>query len=324
MLRCLILPVILLMSLLVACSRDRTPTTTAVSTEPTLVVVTNTVSSVNAEPLVTINAPTQTTGVETPTPAVTLTPSTIDYYVKEGDTLSSVAVDFGVDTETVRRLNYLLDDNIFVGQILQMPYSEGMTAEGVPTPTPAPYRYQVVAGDSLTSIALQFNVSTVAIMEANNMSDANSLFVGQALAIPGYVETVGADAATTGANTPPVGQPDGQPNASSGEGVTHVVQPGETLLGIAQTYGIDPNVLAQGNNISNRNQLRVGQQLVIPGISPRDAAAARGAIHVIQSGESLSSIAAQYGVTAQAIIELNGITNPDAIYVGQQLIIPES
>ncbi len=322
--RCLSLPVILLMSLLVACSRDRTPTTTAVSTEPTLVVVTNTVSNVNAEPLVTINTLTQTTGVETPTPAVTLTPSTIDYYVKEGDTLSSVAVDFGVDTETVRRLNYLLDDNIFVGQILQMPYSEGMTAEGVPTPTPEPYRYRVVTGDSLTSIALQFNVSTVAIMEANSMSDANSLFVGQELEIPGYVETVGADTATTGANTTTVGQPAGQSNAGSGEGVTHVVQPGETLLGIAQTYGIDPNVLAQGNNISNRNQLRVGQQLIIPGISPRDAAVARGAIHVIQSGESLSSIAAQYGVTAQAIIELNGITNPDAIYVGQQLIIPES
>lgn len=318
----LILPVILLMCLLVACSRDRTPTTTTATTEPTLVVLTNTVNSGSGEPLVTVNVPTQTTGVETPAPAVTLTPSTIDYYVKDGDTLSSVAADFGIDTETVRRLNYLLDDNIFVGQILQMPYTEGVTAEGVPTATPEPYRYRVAAGDSLTSIALQFNVSTVAIMEANSMSDANSLFVGQELEIPGYVETVTTNSSTTQANTTTAEQA-GAPSSTTGEGVTHIVQPGETLFGVAQTYGIDPNVLAQANNISNRNQLRVGQQLVIPGISALDAAAARGAIHVIQSGESLSSIAAQYGVTAQEIIDLNGISNPDAIYVGQQLIIPE-
>lgn len=317
--RYLILLVTLFMGLLVACSRDRATTTAPATTEPTLMVVTDTVISGNAEPLVTVNAPTQTVNAETPTPEVTLTPSTIDYYVKDGDTLSSVAADFGIDTETVRRLNYLLDDNIFVGQILQMPYQEGVTAEGMPTATPEPYRYRVVAGDDLTSIALQFNVSTVAIMEANSLSDANSLFVGQELLIPGYVEKVSTAQSASDTNAAPAQSG----TQGSAEGVIHIVQPGETFSGIAQSYGVDPNVVAQANNISNRNQLRVGQQLVIPGISERDAAAARGAIHVVQSGESLSGIAAQYGVTAQELIELNGLSNPDAIYVGQQLIIPE-
>jgi spore germination protein len=43
---------------------------------------------------------------------------------------------------------------------------------------------------------------------------------------------------------------------------------------------------------------------------------------VIQSGESLTAIAQQYGVSAEEIISFNNISNPDAIYVGQELIIP--
>ncbi|HVY51017.1 MAG TPA: M23 family metallopeptidase [Devosia sp.] len=44
--------------------------------------------------------------------------------------------------------------------------------------------------------------------------------------------------------------------------------------------------------------------------------------HTIESGESLYTIARKYGVTAQAIMQANGITSPDRIYVGQKLVIP--
>lgn len=48
----------------------------------------------------------------------------------------------------------------------------------------------------------------------------------------------------------------------------------------------------------------------------------RGNIHYVQFGETLYSVSAKYGVSAQAIMAQNGITNPDMIYVGQPLIIP--
>jgi LysM repeat protein len=99
------------------------------------------------------------------------------------------------------------------------------------------------------------------------------------------------------------------------------VQPGETLYGIAQKYGVDANAIAEANNVANRNQLRVGQKMIIPGITARDAAAL-GRVHVVQSGESLTAIAQQYGVSAEEITTFNNISNPDAIYVGQELIIP--
>jgi LysM repeat protein len=49
---------------------------------------------------------------------------------------------------------------------------------------------------------------------------------------------------------------------------------------------------------------------------------AQGQVHVVQRGETLSSIAARYGTTAQAIASANGLKNPNFIYAGQRLIIP--
>lgn len=46
--------------------------------------------------------------------------------------------------------------------------------------------------------------------------------------------------------------------------------------------------------------------------------------HTVQAGENLTAIAQQYGVTVQAIVAANEITNPDRVTVGTTLIIPES
>jgi hypothetical protein len=50
----------------------------------------------------------------------------------------------------------------------------------------------------------------------------------------------------------------------------------------------------------------------------------RQVTHIVQPGETLSSIARQYGVTSQAIMEANGLDDPNLLEVGQELIIPQS
>jgi LysM repeat protein len=45
-------------------------------------------------------------------------------------------------------------------------------------------------------------------------------------------------------------------------------------------------------------------------------------VHVVQWGEALALIASRYGVTVEAIMDANGLSNPDQIYAGQRLIIP--
>jgi murein DD-endopeptidase MepM/ murein hydrolase activator NlpD len=78
------------------------------------------------------------------------------------------------------------------------------------------------------------------------------------------------------------------------------------------------------------------QPVVAPAPAPRSAAfppssspapelkvvPAGAYTHVIESGESLYTIARRYNVTAQAIVQANGLGSPDRIYVGQRLMIP--
>jgi LysM repeat protein len=149
------------------------------------------------------------------------------------------------------------------------------------------------------------------------------LTVGTPLLIPGYTSAATADTAT--GDDGEVMAEDGSGNSTgtaAGAFVTHVVQPGESLGQIAAEYGIDSVALADANNITNGNLIRVGQQLVIPGVSAREALEARGERHIVQTGESLSMIAAQYGVSVEAIMAANALDDPNTIVVGQELLIP--
>ena len=70
------------------------------------------------------------------------------------------------------------------------------------------------------------------------------------------------------------------------------------------------------------------ESTVAPGLSPVQPTATTGSaatvIHVVAPGESLISIATQYGVTPDDIRAANKLTDPNLIFVGQQLIIPTS
>jgi len=242
---------------------------------------------------------------------------TFQYTVEEGDSLSWIAEKFETSTQVLRELNFLPDDSIRIGSILEVPLVEGVspesiTADGIPAPPPGPFEYEVQKGDTLGSIALQFDVSTVSIIEANSLENPDALIVGSSLLIPDYVVETEEPAASSGAT---VGIP--SPDA----GVSYIVQPGDSLLSIARSFGVTPDNIAIANNITNRNVLRVGQKLIIPGITELDAAIARGSTHTVQSGETLSEIAAQFGTTVDAIKSANNLTS-DTISVGQELIIP--
>lgn len=115
--------------------------------------------------------------------------------------------------------------------------------------------------------------------------------------------------------------------AAQAQQQTYVVQPGENLFRIALNHGLTTQQLAAANGIVNPDWVYAGQVLVIPGSgspssSPAPSAPAASTTHVVQRGEILSRIALQYGVSAQAIAQANGIYNPSLIYAGQTLIIP--
>jgi LysM repeat protein len=149
--------------------------------------------SLTPVPPTTTPLPPSDTPEPTESPTITPTP-TIDgaffYTVNEGDTLFSIAEAFGVDINRLLQVNELTtDDPIFVGQQILVPDPN----EELPTATPLPeglppgfeIEYVIQTGDTLTGIALQFNSTEEAILEANEaLEDPNSIFVGQLIIVP--------------------------------------------------------------------------------------------------------------------------------------------
>jgi murein DD-endopeptidase MepM/ murein hydrolase activator NlpD len=105
----------------------------------------------------------------------------------------------------------------------------------------------------------------------------------------------------------------------------HVVQRGENLFRIAQSYGLTVDALAQINGITDPASIDVGQRLIIPGeqIVVEANPPASNAEHIVQPGETLNSIATRYNLTLDQLVAANNVANPDAIYVGQVLLLPQ-
>jgi len=98
--------------------------------------------------------------------------------------------------------------------------------------------------------------------------------------------------------------------------ITYVIQPGDTLSGIAQRYGTTYQTLAALNGITNPNLIYAGQTIRVP---EDEAPAAR--YYTIQPGDTLSGIALKFGTTVSALQRLNGISNPNLIYAGNTIRI---
>ena len=106
--------------------------------------------------------------------------------------------------------------------------------------------------------------------------------------------------------------------AAKPSGRTYTVQAGDTLSGIAAKFGVSTSAIS-GYRSGNPNIIYPGEVLTINGGSAASKPGAR--TYTVRSGDNLSSIAARYGTTYQALAAKNGIGNPNLIYPGQVLKI---
>ena len=99
----------------------------------------------------------------------------------------------------------------------------------------------------------------------------------------------------------------------------HIVQWGETLSHIALRYGTTVQAIAAANGIVHPNRIYAGQRLTVPcGSAPPSG----GMWYSVRHGDTLSGIAWRYGTSVWAIVQANGIANPNRIYAGQRIFIP--
>ena len=155
--------------------------------------------------------------------------------------------------------------------------------------------YIVKSGDTLSSIAKKYNTTYQELAKINNIEDPNSIYVGQIIKLKGS-------------------------NQNTDNNVqTYTVQSGDTLSEIAARYGMSVSEIASLNGISDANFIYVGQVLKLSGSSAPVQSAPSSNVYTVQYGDTLSGIAAAYGTTTAALASLNGISDPNSIYAGQQI-----
>ncbi len=93
----------------------------------------------------------------------------------------------------------------------------------------------------------------------------------------------------------------------------YVVQTGDNLTMIAQTYGVSLSALIAANDVPNPNLIYPQQRLTIPPASRT---------HLVVRGDTLWAIAVSNGTTVQTLVKLNSIANPNLIHPGQVIRLP--
>ena len=218
------------------------------------------------------------------------------YTVQKGDSLYSIAQRFNTTVAKLKELNNLTSNNLSIGQVLIV--SE---ATGPEKPSEDYILYTVKKGDSLWNIAREYETTVDAIIQLNNLG-TTALSVGQTLKIPNKTQS----------------------------SLTYTVQKGDSLWKIANNFGVSVDSIIQANNLSGTN-LSIGQQLIIPGTTttpttpttPTPPEENTTQLYVVQSGDSLWSIARKFNTTVSEIRNANNLTT-DVLQVGQLLRIPGS
>lgn len=243
------------------------------------------------------------------------------YYVQNGDSLSSIALACGISLSVLEQANPQINDLnlIYPGEQVNIPSGIIPVTGGLTVPVVQTVYgiYTVRPGDTLRLIARSYDITLNELVQINpQINDPGSIYPGEQIYLPAGIIPV------SGEPTVPVVQP------ASG---IYVVQPGDTMSGIAQSYSITLSALEQANlQITDPNLIYSGEQIYLPaGIIPVTGGTGglvnptTSGTYIAQPGDTLSSIAQNYGITLGALELANPqITLPSLIYPGELIYFP--
>lgn len=234
---------------------------------------------------------------------------TVIHTVRRGESLSGIASRYGIAMPELARVNRIADaSHLMAGEKLVVPgrgYGNRMrAASAAPQATavlavaksprertkPASRAHTVHRGESLTRIAQQYGIRLSDLMTANHLTRRSRLEIGQKLVIP---------------------------DPRSGD-LVHTVVRGDSLVRVAQGYGVPLSELARVNDLRTNARLKRGWKLVIPG----DRGVPRSHVHMVRRGETLSGLAQRFGVTLGMLARANGLSTRTRLLKGQRLVIP--
>lgn len=215
------------------------------------------------------------------------------YVIRPGDTFFGLANRFNVTIRQLQEANPTVDPNsLVVGRIICIPAK--VVPPGTP-PCPGGAYYTIEAGDTFFSIATRFGVTVRDLETANPGVDPTRLTIGQRICIPREQRCPG--------------------------GRIHVIGTGDTLFRLAQRYDISFRAIVDANPGIDVENLQIGQEICIPPYEPAELCPT-GKTYIIKEGDTLSSIAEEFTVSATDILRYNPTMAPSEFTAGRRICIP--
>ncbi len=146
--------------------------------------------------------------------------------------------------------------------------------------------YTVKKGDTLYSLAKQYDTSVAVLKEVNSLT-SDSIKTGQKLEVP--LDT---------------------------QAGIYIVKKGDTLFSLAKKYGVTVTALKKENKLVT-DSIYVGQALSVP---THIHGTSEGS-YKVNAGDTLFNISQRFGVSLKELKEANGLKK-DMVLIGQQLVIP--
>jgi membrane-bound lytic murein transglycosylase D len=286
--------------------------------------------------------------------------------------LKTIAESTGISESSLKRLNPELRYGIIPGdnypfkipqgaselllsQLDALPETNGLPLESTDqekTAFPAHQdklpSHKVKRGESLASLAKQFQTTQQNIIQANNLKKSTTIKPGMVLLIPPKTlpspeknSSMTAKASGTSgkliptpAKTPPVpekvasttkGNPaSAKPSVSKkpepSHAVTHVVKSGDSLFNIASRYSVTTKKIQDANKLTSLN-ISVGQNLVIPEPAKTSVVETGLKKYMVKKGENAFSIASGHNMPIDRFLSINNLSSGSKIFPGQKVYV---
>lgn len=247
----------------------------------------------------------------------------IAHKVINGDTLWSISKQYKISLELISALNNIENKDVLsLDQIIKIPKNS--------LPTDNSIMYIVRKGDTLWSIAQQYNLSVDLVLTTNNIANSELISIGQEVKIPSLKDVV---IEKNIAAQPVIDQKNNNINNNvsqpkKAEPVVYTVNAGDNLWNISREYGVSVEVIVGVNNLREKDLLSLGQKLEIPaigggGVSNSNQKQEPTIItYTVVKGDTLWSISQRYDVNMSTIISTNNLKEISRLSIGQKLKLP--
>ena len=235
------------------------------------------------------------------------------YTVAPGDTVCGIAKRYGVKCSALLATNELTSGSVLsVGRKLVIPGALAETRGGG--------TYTVRKGDSACGVASRYGVSCDTLLAANELSQQDLIYPGQALRIPRQLNTA------TG-----TGRQSSTRKTLKTTVVEYRVKKGDNACQIATRLGVSCKALLTENRLGRRSVIHPGQKLLVSGVSEdvakalgqnRRGPASSGSTYTVTAGDSVCEIAHNRGVSCGELLAFNGLQTASIIVPGQALRLP--